>query len=498
LFCSDILPIIVGRVRVGCSAFNLDSIFVRAVPDDFGYSQLVCRRRDSSLNAVARPEVPVRGVRFQEFVRGVRKTLEAVDGDLLVENGSVEAPKSGLRVSGLTKCRGDCRFIGDVSTGSLESRGGEVFFDGNLSAVNEVDVRGELAVRGDLKAEALDARKRVDVHGALDVQDVSIAGSLTVDGVATARKADIGGSLQLGSDASLDRIDVGGSAEVRGAFRSERMDVGGRFVGLGKVVSDDIDVGGSFEAGEVEVGKLDVGGTATIGGGRIDRKVDVGGVFRAKGPLRFGVIDVGGVASMAGGYGEDITVGGKFDSEGSLTFNRLRVGGAASIKGDAVGRNVKIGGLFHVAGKIKLEEELAVGGFVEAGGTIEADFVNVGGSVKAESIVARRSIESHKIRTTKGAKADRIEIGRRGEASGPLVGREVIVQRGAYVEDVWGDRVILLRGARARNVYAGVLEAERESDVTGSILFTGELHAERGCRFTAQPAKAEKLPDRPI
>jgi hypothetical protein len=57
---------------------------------------------------------------------------------------------------------------------------------------------------------------------------------------------------------------------------------------------------------------------------------------------------------------------------------------------------------------------------------------------------------------------------------------------------------VLLSGARARNVYAGVFEAEEGSDVTGSILFTGELHAERGCHFTAQPAKAEKLPDRPI
>ncbi len=56
-------------------------------------------------------------MRFETFVRGVRKVLEAVDGDLLVENGTVDAPKDGLRVSGLTKCRGDCRFVGDVING---------------------------------------------------------------------------------------------------------------------------------------------------------------------------------------------------------------------------------------------------------------------------------------------------------------------------------------------------------------------------------------------
>jgi cytoskeletal protein CcmA (bactofilin family) len=169
-----------------------------------------------------------------------------------------------------------------------------------------------------------------------------------------------------------------------------------------------------------------------------------------------------------------------------------------NINGDAIGRSVGVGGLFHTTGKVKLEEGLSVGGAAEVGGTIEAESVKVGGAVRAESVVASRSIETHKIRTVKGAKADRIEIDRRGEALGPLVGREVVLQRGAYAEDVWGDRVVLLRGARARNVYAGVFEAEEGSDVTGSILFTVELLAERGCHFTAQPAKAEKLPDRPI
>ena len=121
----------------------------------------------------------MRGVKFNEFVRGVRRALDAVDGDLLVEDGEIEA-KGGLRVTGTTVCQGDCRFIGDVTTRDLESRGGDAVFEGNLTASGEVKARGPLDVRGDLKADTLDARKRVDVHGSLDVQEASVGGSLTV------------------------------------------------------------------------------------------------------------------------------------------------------------------------------------------------------------------------------------------------------------------------------------------------------------------------------
>ena len=380
----------------------------------------------------------------------------------------------------------------------MEANGNEVLIEGGLTADRLVHTRGDLRVKGNLRADRVDVHKHADIGGSLDAHEISVGGSLSVEGITKTDKADVGGSLRCGSDADLGRVDVGGSAEMFGTTRSERIDVGGKFIGRGRIVSDDVDVGGSFEAGEVELGKLDVGGTATIGGGSVGRKIDIGGMFRSTGPLKFSAISVGGVASLSGGIGEDIVVGGKLDSEGSLTFNKLRVGGVANINGDALGRDVRVGGIFRATGRVMIEDEFSVGGAAEVRGPIEADTVKVGGSIKAESVVAKRSIETHKIITVKGAKADRIEIGRRGEASGPLVGREVVIQRGAYVEDVWGDRVVLLSGARARNIYAGFLEAEEGSDVTGSILFTGELHAERGCRFTAQPAKAEKLPDRPI
>jgi hypothetical protein len=258
-------------------------------------------------------------------------------------------------------------------------------------------------------------------------------------------------------------------------------------------------VGGSFEtASQVEVGKLDVGGTAVIGGGSVSRKVDVGGTFRALGPLKFGAIDVGGVVFLSGGAGEEIEVGGKFTSEGSLTFGKIRVGGAAEINGDAVGRSVRVGGTFRSLGRVKLSEDISVGGTLEASGPIEAESVRVGGFISAESVVALREIETNKLRTIRGAKADRIEIGRRGKAVGPLVGREVVVQRDADVEDVWGERVVMLRGAHARNVYTGILDADEGSDVSGCVLFTQKLHVERGVRFTAQPVKSEKLPDPPL
>ena len=103
-------------------------------------------------------------MRFETFVRGVRKALEAVDGDLLVDNGTVDAPKGGLRVSGLTKCRGDCRFVGDVSTSELEAHGGEVLIEGNLTTDRLVKASGSLDVRGDLKADRLEVHKRAKVQ----------------------------------------------------------------------------------------------------------------------------------------------------------------------------------------------------------------------------------------------------------------------------------------------------------------------------------------------
>ncbi len=436
---------------------------------------------------------------FETQVIGVRMVLKAIEGNLLVEIGTVEAPQSGLRVSGITECKGDCLFIGDLSTGSMDAHNGEVLIEGSMSADGSIKVKGNLEVKGDMKADRVDIRRHADVGGSLEVHEICTGGSLTVKGTAKAHKIDVGGSLRCSSDAELDRIDVGGSAEIQGTTRSKRIDVGGKFYGYGQVTSDSIDVGGSFEvASEVNVEKLDVGGTATVGGGSISRKVDVGGVFNAKGPLKFGDIDVGGVVSLAGGTGEDIEVGGKLSSDGSLTFNRFRVGGTADVIGDAEGRSVRVGGSFRTSGRIRLSEELNVGGSVETLGSIEAETVMVGGSIRAESVIASRSIETNKLRTVRGAKADRIEISRRGSVVGPLIGREVVVQRDADVEEIWSDHVILLRGARARNVYAGILDAEEGSDISGSILFTGELHAERGCRFTAQPTKTEKLPDPPL
>ncbi len=171
---------------------------------------------------------------FETFVRGVRKALEAVEGDLLVDNGTVDAPKGGLRVSGLTKCKGDCRFVGDVSTSEMDTNGGEVLVEGSLTADRLVHARGALGVKGDLKADRVDVHKHADIGGGLDAHEVSVGGSLTVEGVTKTNRADVGGSLRCGSDADLGRVDVGGSAEMFGATRSERIDVGGRFTGRGQ------------------------------------------------------------------------------------------------------------------------------------------------------------------------------------------------------------------------------------------------------------------------
>ena len=431
-------------------------------------------------------------------VRKASRKLTVVEGDLFVEDSEVIAELEAVNVSGGTECHGYCSFLGSLLTEYLEGRRGDVQIKGNLDAKKYVNVKGNLDVSGHLHSDRLHVRQRVLVGGAFDVSDVNVGGALEISGQAKADKVSVGGSLRCGSDVDFGRVNVGGTVNISGSTKSERIDVGGVFRGDGKVISDDIDVGGTFEAGEVSVGKIDVGGTAKIGGGQVTRKVDVGGTFRSSGPLIFNIIDVGGTVSLSGGKGEDIEVGGKLVSEGSLTFNRLRAGGTIDINGDAVGKRIDVGGTLNVNGSIRLSEQLKAGGRAEAQDQIEADSIQVGGSLSADVIRVLRTIEVSKLMTSKGAKAKRIEIRRRGAARGPIIGEEVTIKEDAEVEDVWGDVVVLMSGARARNIYAGVFYAEAGSDVTGSILFTRELRAERGCRFQAQPTKADKLPEPPL
>jgi len=436
---------------------------------------------------------------YDEAVRRGVRALGKVGGRLLVDDAAVEAVSGGLvEVSDLTECLGNCSFRCSLSTGSLESRHGDVGVDGDLRAGGPVEVRdGSLSVGGILAAERVKVRKRLDVRGGLDAGDVSVGGSLGVEGPAKANRLDAGGTVECASGLDADLIDVGGSVRVSGATRSSRIDVGGKFVGDG-VVADDVDVGGSFEAGEVDIGKIDVGGTINLGGGVVRREADVGGKFESSKPLRFERLDAGGKIHLSGGEGGELRAGGKLTSYGSLSFKVIQVGGTVELDGDASGEAVEVGGTLRVHGGLRLSGGLRVGGKADVSGVLEAGSVRVGGSVRADRINAKTEIQSNSIHTIGGARAVRIEIGRRGEARGPLVAEEVVVGEDAEVEDVYGGVVTLRRGSRIGNVYAVDLRVENGVELREHVVYSDHLRVDRRVSFSSQPEKAEKLPQPPL
>ena len=436
---------------------------------------------------------------YDEVVRRGARALGKVAGKLLVENATVEATSGGLvDVSDLTECLGSCFFRCGLVTGSLGSRGGDVGVDGDLRSGGSVEVRdGSLRVGGVLAAERVKVRKRLEVKGGLEVGDVSVGGSLDVEGHAKAGRIDVGGSVECAQGLDADVVDVGGSVRVSGATRSSRIDVGGRFEGDG-VTADDVDVGGSFEAGEVDVGKIDVGGTIRLGGGVIRRDADVGSKLESSKPLRFERLDAGGKVWLSGGEGGEIRAGGKLINSGALKFSAIQVGGTVELDGDASGQAVEVGGTLRVHGGLKLSGGLRVGGKADISDALEAGSVRVGGSVRAAMINSRTEIQSNSIYTLKGAKAARIEIGRHGEARGPLVAEEVVIGDDAEVDDIYGGVVTLRRGSRVGKVYAVDLRVENNVEFRGRVLYSDRLRLDRRVSFFAPPEKAEKLPLPPL
>jgi cytoskeletal protein CcmA (bactofilin family) len=147
---------------------------------------------------------------------------------------------------------------------------------------------------------------------------------------------------------------------------------------------------------------------------------------------------------------------------------------------------------------MELTEDLRVGGKAEAGGLIKARSVLVGGKVEARRVEALDEIRTNTLRTRDGAKADYIELGRRGEAEGPIVARKVLIRERARVEDIHADEVTLRRGCRALNIYADRVTVETDCRISGEVKYTDSLRAERDVRFAYEPEKTEKLPESPL
>jgi len=165
--------------------------------------------------------------------------------------------------------------------------------------------------------------------------------------------------------------------------------------------------------------------------------------------------------------------------------------------GAARGREVEVGGALRSEGVLILEDRLRVGGRVSVSRELEAGEIRVGGKVEAYSVVARKFIETTDLITTRGGKAARIEVGKRGEVEGPLVGQVIIVKDRSRVEDIHGDDVQVRGGCRTGSIYGRRVRIEGGCDVD-SVQFTESLRADPSVRFRTAPQKTEKLPDPPL
>jgi cytoskeletal protein CcmA (bactofilin family) len=118
--------------------------------------------------------------------------------------------------------------------------------------------------------------------------------------------------------------------------------------------------------------------------------------------------------------------------------------------------------------------------------------------VEAEKVEAVEEIRTNTLRTRAGAMAEYIELGRRGEAEGPLIAKSVLVRDRGRVEDVYAESVTLRRNCRARNIYAARIQIESDCRIGGEVKYTDSLRAEHNVMFGTEPEKTEKLPPPPF
>ena len=388
---------------------------------------------------------------------------------LRLQDCIVEAEGSVIEVSGKVYCSGDCIFTAPLKARSLASRGGDIEVQGSLRVKRGITVRdGSLIVAGDVEASSISVDRSMRAKGA-KAEDISVGRRLK----ASWAEADI---MDIGSVVDCRRLHAR-SLRVRGyvkavELRAESLDVGGA-VSCSHLAADSVDVGGSIAASEAEVYKMSVGNTVEV-----------------KGMLKATILRVGGGARVGGGEVEKLSVGGALRSSGSLKLGSADVGGALRAQGKIEVNYASIGGLLE-AEAIDSSGKISVGGFVKASKWIKAGALSVGGAAEARYIMAK-SISATSL-LSDYARAELIEVKRRGRACGTLVADEV------YLED----RV------EADVVYAGTLEAEewctiREAHashitlgdytrVLGPLEYTEELKLGSQVKLATKPRRVGEI-----
>ena len=81
------------------------------------------------------------------------------------------------------------------------------------------------------------------------------------------------------------------------------------------------------------------------------------------------------------------------------------------------------------------------------------------------------------INTGEGVTARSVEIGSRGKVHGPIRADEIVVGKGAEVEDLYGKHVLLRTGASAENVYGEDVTVESYCNIRGEVQYTDRVEA---------------------
>ncbi|MCJ7732603.1 hypothetical protein MUP51_09845, partial [Candidatus Bathyarchaeota archaeon] len=155
--------------------------------------------------------------------RVIRETVRrgTVTGDLIIEDGRVEAENGKLQVTGAIRCERDCELIGEVEAAEVFSRTGDVTVRGSLKA-GKVELKdGRLNVSESLISEEIRVSKSLDVGGELQSDSVRVGGSLEVKGDVVAGRVKVGGTFHADRNSKVDYVDVGGSYSVYGKASSK-------------------------------------------------------------------------------------------------------------------------------------------------------------------------------------------------------------------------------------------------------------------------------------
>ncbi|MGB9827406.1 polymer-forming cytoskeletal protein [Thermosphaera chiliense] len=178
--------------------------------------------------------------------------------------------------------------------------------------------------------------------------------------------------------------------------------------------------------------------------------LSVGGSVKLKGPVKLGTLSIAGSLSVEGDLETDVLeVSGSARITGVLRSGRITVSGSLTVE-----KNVEAGKI-EVSGSLSVSEK------------VEAENLSVSGSLKAGEARANR-LEIYGMARGGSFKGREVEVGRKSEVHGLMVGCNVVVARNASVDRVVGKQVRIGRGAEVD--YLEAEEAVVEDSATVGVL----------------------------